>query len=210
MHPIDTLVFSPHIDDEVLGCYCWLKPGTLVLVAGVEDRPDIPKTMRIAELTAASERLGFTWQLLENTVNQYQSSQLIPPFEAAINKHKPQRVLLPEPSYNQDHRAVYDASIVASRPHDTNWFVKEVLIFEQPHSVMWRHTPQPDPNYFVEINIDNKLAAYALYESQIRGHRSPATVSAMAQLRGAQINTAYAEAFYAKRVVYNADHSNIN
>lgn len=201
MHTIDTLIFSPHIDDEVLGCFSWLKPSTLVLIAGVEDRPDIPKTMRIAELTAASERLGFLWQLLENTVNQYQSNQLIASFEAAINKHRPLRVLIPEPSYNQDHRAVYDASIVATRPHDTNWLVKEVLIFEQPHSVMWRHAPQPEPNYFVEIDIEEKLAAYALYTSQIRGHRSPATVAAMAQLRGAQINATHAEAFYAKRVV---------
>ena len=203
MQNIKTLIFSPHIDDEVLGCYSWLQPGTLVVIAGVEDRPDIPKTTRVAELTASSERLGFSWQLLDNTVNQYQSSQLIAPYETAINQHKPRRVLIPEPSYNQDHRAVYDASIVATRPHDTNWFVSEVLVFEQPHSVMWRHAPQPEPNYFIEINIDNKLAAYALYASQVRSHRSPATITAMAQLRGAQVNAAYAEAFYAKRLLYS-------
>ncbi|MEE9332579.1 MAG: PIG-L family deacetylase [Granulosicoccaceae bacterium] len=202
MHDIDTLIFSPHIDDEVLGCYSWLKTGTLVVVAGVEDRPNIPKTTRIAELKASSERLGFAWQLLDNTVNEYQSSSLITPYETAINQHKPLRVLIPEPSYNQDHRAVYDASIVATRPHDTNWFVNEILVFEQPHSVMWRHAPQPEANYFVELNIDDKLAAYALYASQVRGHRSPTTIAAMAQLRGAQINASHAEAFYAKRLVH--------
>lgn len=203
MHDFDTLIFSPHIDDEVLGCYCWLKPGTLVVIAGVEDRPSIPRTTRIAELEASSKRLGFDWHLLDNTVNQYHCNQLIEPYERAINEHKPQRVLIPEPSYNQDHRVVYDASIVATRPHDTNWFVNEVLIFEQPHSVMWRHAPQAEPNYFVEIDIDEKLNAYALYASQVRGHRSPATISAMAQLRGAQVNAAHAEAFYAKRICYN-------
>jgi len=199
---IETLVFSPHIDDEVLGCFSWLQESTHVLFAGLEDRPTIPKTTRIAEITAASERLGFSWNVLNNTVNQYKCDALIAPFEAAINQYKPIRVLIPEPSYNQDHRAVYDASIVATRPHDTNWFVQEVLIFEQPHSVMWRHAAQPEPNYFVEISIEDKLSAYALYASQVRGHRSPATVSALAQLRGAQINAASAEAFFAKRVVY--------
>jgi len=200
-----TLIFSPHIDDEVLGCFSWLQEGTHVLIAGVESRPNIPASARLAEIKAASKRLGFTWQVLENTVNQYQSSALITPYEAAINQYKPKRVLIPEPSYNQDHRAVYDASIVATRPHDTNWFVSEVLIFEQPHSVMWRHTDQPEPNYFVEINIEDKLSAYALYASQVRGHRSPETVGAMAQLRGAQINATGAEAFFAKRVAKRAN-----
>ena len=201
MSKIDTLIFSPHIDDEVLGCYAWLKPGTMVLIAGVENRPSIPKTTRISEVNAACERLGFEWQLLDNPVNQYQSSELIAPFEAAINDLQPLTVLIPEPSYNQDHRAVYDAAIVATRPHDSNWFVNKVLIFEQPHSVMWPHSPRAEPNYFVDINIDDKLDIYALYASQIRGHRSPATVKAIAQLRGSQINAVSAEAFYVKRMV---------
>lgn len=203
MKSIETLIFSPHIDDEVLGCYCWLKPGTHVLFAGVEERPTIPKATRIKELEASSSRLGFSWQLLNNTVNQYQSTELIAAFESTIDQCKPHRVLAPEPSYNQDHRAVFDAAIVATRPHDTNWFAKEVLVFEQPHSVMWPHTPQPEPTYFVEIDIEKKLEAYALYASQVRGHRSPETVKAIAQLRGSQINSVAAEAFYVRRHVFS-------
>lgn len=202
MKDIETLIFSPHIDDEVLGCYCWLNPSTHVVYVGVEERPTIPKSVRVEELEASSRLLGFSWQLLDNTVNQYQCNDLIHAFETAIDQCKPQRVLIPEPSYNQDHRAVYDAAIVATRPHDTNWFTKEVLIFEQPHSLIWPHSQQPDPGYFVEIDIERKLEAYALYASQVRGHRSPATVKAMAQLRGAQINAASAEAFHVKRHVH--------
>jgi LmbE family N-acetylglucosaminyl deacetylase len=107
---------------------------------------------------------------------------------------------LPEPSYNQDHRAVYEAGLVATRPHDSNGFVPNVLIFEQPHSVTWRHADQGEPTYFREIAIEQKLDAYGLYASQVRGHRSPELVRTLANLRGAQICKAYAEAFRVKRL----------
>ena len=38
--------------------------------------------------------------------------------ESAINTFRPDIVFIPNPSYNQDHQAVYDASIIALRPHD--------------------------------------------------------------------------------------------
>ncbi|MFT4729580.1 MAG: hypothetical protein ACI9UN_004098 [Granulosicoccus sp.] len=44
-----TLIFSPDVDDEVLGCFAFLGPQTWVLYGGVEDRPTIPKAMRIKE-----------------------------------------------------------------------------------------------------------------------------------------------------------------
>ena len=90
--------------------------------------------------------------------------------------------------------------MVACRRHDTLPLVPEVLIFEQPHSVMWPHAQQPEPTLFIPIDIDAKLAAYARYVSQIRGHRSPATVAALAALRGAQIMTPHAEAYQARRI----------
>lgn len=201
MHSRHTIIFSPHLDDEVLGCFSWLRFGTHVIYGGVEERPLISKDTRIQELRCAADQLGFSWELLENCVNQYSSPSLIAPMERALNLHQPSTVLIPEPSYNQDHRAFYDAALVATRPHDRNWQVPQVLIFEQPHSVIWPHQQQPAPNYFLEIDIDHKLAAYRLYDSQVRGHRSPETLKALAALRGAQISKPYAEAFYAKRII---------
>ncbi|MFT6305801.1 MAG: LmbE family N-acetylglucosaminyl deacetylase [Halioglobus sp.] len=128
-----TLIFSPDVDDEVLGCFAFLGPQTWVLYGGVEDRPTIPKAMRIKELTDSANHLGFSWTLLENTVNQYDASMLIEPMEQLIDQHRPDTVLLPEPSYNQDHRAFYDAGLVATRPHDTHWLEPEVLVYEQHH-----------------------------------------------------------------------------
>lgn len=196
-----TLIFSPHVDDEVLGCFAFLGPQTWVLYGGVEERPTIPRATRIKELTDAANHLGFRWTLLENTVNQYDASALIGPMEQLIDRHRPNTVLLPEPSYNQDHRAFYDAGLVATRPHDTHWLVPEVLVYEQPHSVIWPHAPRAQASVFVPIDIDQKLRAYSLYESQVRGHRSPDTVAALAGLRGAHIGVPHAEAFQSLRII---------
>lgn len=198
---ISTLVFSPHIDDEVLGCFSFLTPATHVLYGGVEERLTISRAKRLEELNASAAHLGFSWTLLENTVNTYEAAALIAPMEALIDRFHPQTVLIPEPSYNQDHRAFYDAALVATRPHDTHRLVPEVLVYEQPHSVIWPHSVQPEPNVYVPIDAQEKLNAYATYASQVRGHRSPETVLALSALRGAQIMVPHAEAFHAKRLV---------
>jgi len=194
-----TLIFSPHVDDEVLGCFSFLNENTHVLYCGVESRVDIPKETRLAELTDSAQALGFSYELLDNPVNRYVTSELIQPFETAITTIKPSTVLLPIPSYNQDHRSVYDAALVATRPHDTLFQVKRVLGFEQPHSEIWPYGNNGKPTAHRIINIEDKINAYNRYASQVRGHRSAATVSALAALRGAEIGVAHAESFHVLR-----------
>lgn len=198
---IDTLIFSPHVDDEVLGCFCFLNSRTHVLYGGVEERTNIPRSVRLDELRESASNLGFSWTLLEQTVNAYAAPELIGPMEVAIQQYNPHTVLIPEPSYNQDHRAFYDAGLVATRPHDSLWLVPEVLVYEQPHSILWPHSQQPAPNVFIPISIEQKLLAYERYASQVRGHRSPETVRALAGLRGAHIMVPNAEAFFTKRQI---------
>ncbi len=193
------LILAPHIDDEVLGCFAFLSADAHVLFAGVEDRPSTE--VRKAEVAASASQLGFAYSMLDNPVNNFAAAELIGSFEEAINRLKPHTVLIPDSSYNQDHRAVFDAGIVATRPHDQNWFVPEVLVYEQPHSVVWPSHRAETPNVFHEIDIEAKLHAYSLYGSQVRGHRSPETVRALAALRGSHIGVAHAEAFHARRIV---------
>ena len=109
---------------------------------------------------------------------------------------KPDLVFIPTPSYNQDHKTVYDASMVALRPHDLNFFVKKVLLYEQPQVYLWNNTSREfKPNHFIPIDIDKKIKAYKLMESQVRTFRSPEMLKSMAILRGGQSNTEYAEGF---------------
>jgi len=205
MEHVATVIISPHIDDEVLGCFAFLGPRTRVLYGGVEDRPEISGAARIAEMQRVADKLGFGWDLLDNVVNQFRLGDLIEPIERCLHEYRPETVLIPQPSsYNQDHRAVHEAAIVATRPHDQNWLVPRVLVYEQPHTMLWPIADAVEPTVFCEIDIEAKLAAYRGYTSQVRGHRSPEVVEALARLRGAQMGRPFAEGFGLKRLVLPA------
>ena len=160
----------------------------------VRKRPNVNK--RLSELNKVQKFLGFEYEVLHNKVNNYVVQDLITSFEKFINDLQPESVYVPNPSYNQDHKAVYDAAMIALRPHDLNHFTKKVLLFEQPQVYLWNNTfRQFNPNYFVEINIDKKIKAYELMKSQVRTFRDQDTLKSMAYLRGKQSNYKYAEAF---------------
>ena len=153
---VSTVIFAPHVDDEVLCCFSFLTAGTHVVYGGIEDRPIV--AVRREEAEASSKALGFTWESLKQPVLEYVASDLIGLFESIIIEHEPTTVLIPDASYNQDHRAFYDAGLIATRPHDTLPRVDRVLIYEQPHSIIWPvDQPAPTPNVFVPIDADAKV-----------------------------------------------------
>jgi len=205
---IKSLIISPHADDEVLGCGGILDKTCFVYYCGLDESKVAPDpTHRISledrekEIGDVSDFLGFQYAINRDTkVNFYQEQELISAFEKQINDLKPERIFIPLPSYNQDHKTVYRAAQVALRPHDKNHFVKQVLIYEQPHSIIW---DQGDfkPTYFVPINIERKIEAYELQPSQVRPFRSPDLLRAIAKVRGSQSNCDYAEAFKVERWV---------
>ena len=207
---VKKLVISPHIDDEVLGCGGILDKDTFVLYCGVENRyvngdMSISVVTRINELKKVSKFLNFDFKLLDNKVNNFQLKDLIGEFEEVISRLKPQQIYIPYPSYNQDHRIVYEASLIATRPHDINFFVKKVLVYEQPHVFFWDKTHNINsgfvPNYFIPIDINKKIKAYELMKTQVRSFRSSENLKSMANLRGTQSNNECAEAFQILRWV---------
>lgn len=191
------LVISPHIDDEVLGCGGILDKDTFVLHCGVENRSYVSAEERIKEIKDVQKVAGFQMKLLGNDVNSYKETSLIGDFEKVINELKPEMAFIPHPSYNQDHRAVYNAALIALRQHDINFFVKKVLVYEQPQDIFWDFNNENGfkPNYFVPIDIERKLKLYSLLKTQVRPFRSPEHVRAIAVLRGGQSNLKHAEAF---------------
>lgn len=135
-------------------------------------------------------------------VNSFALEMLIRDIEAVISSELPDEVYIPErSSYNQDHRAVYDAAMVALRPHDTLPFVKRVLAYEQPHVALWPIAQTSWANYYREIDVEEKITRYELMASQVRDHRSVETVAALAKLRGAAARVDWAEAFRVVRWV---------
>lgn len=201
------LVIAPHIDDEALGCGGVLDPRFHVHYCGVESFRIIDREARIAEARACAELLGFSFSInLENPVNAYRVGELIGQLEAVIQEHCPKTIFLPYPSYNQDHRSVLDAGLTALRPHDHNHTVANVLLYEQIQVTVWPHREDLlrgqtfQPNYFVPIDVERKIAAYRCHESQVRGMRPPEIVEQVARWRGFQAGMPFAEAFQVVRL----------
>ena len=130
-------------------------------------------------------------------VGNYEVYKLINDFLEHIDKIKPEELYVPHPSYNQDHRVVYEAAMIATRPHDNNHFVKKVLLYEQPQVYLWNTTNREfKPNYFVPIKIERKIEAYKLMKSQVRTFRSPSLIIDMSRVRGKQVGKEHSvEAF---------------
>jgi LmbE family N-acetylglucosaminyl deacetylase len=197
-----TLVISPHGDDEVLGCYSYLKGADVFIISLNEsnvlscDRPDFD--IRVKEAETAANFCGYNLIHMSNNfkVNEYykELNSLLHAIEETINKYKPDTLLIPAPSYNQDHRSVYEACIIATRPHDKNHFVKKILIYEQPHT-FFHPVELFQPNHFKEVDIRMKLDAYKIYSTQVRSYRSLSIVESLAFLRGKHVGKDFAEAF---------------
>lgn len=213
---INRIVIAPHVDDEVIGAAASLGPDALVFYVGVDDFHVVNRSERYHEALKASEigeykiRFPYLSELneeipyrvsfhhLEYKVNQYYKrfNELIAGFETLFEAEEPNEVLLPWPSYNQDHQTVYHTALVALRPHDQNYFVKRVLLYEEP-DCWWPNNSleQFKPQLYRELNLDQKLKMYNAMPSQIRGHRSPEHLVALAKVRGAVCGYEFAEAY---------------
>lgn len=194
------LIISPHVDDEVLGCGGILDSNHFILHCGLAEKQlhgkeFISRDFRVNEFKKIEASVGCSSKLLNHPVNNYSCNNLIKDFEETINKIKPDKIYLASPSYNQDHKAAYDAALIALRPHDINFFVKKVLVYEQPQDFWVSGRPEFKPNYFIPIDINKKVNLYRKMESQVRGHRSTDHLENIAKLRGMQINVDYAEGF---------------
>tara|TARA_Y100000034_G_C6890855_1_gene409764 strand:+ start:995 stop:1597 length:603 start_codon:yes stop_codon:yes gene_type:complete len=197
------IIFAPHVDDDVLGCGGILNEDCFVVYCGLDESkiPNRPsREDRVSEIHSAQEITNHNYIILDNVVNQYDEGCLIGSFEKIINDIKPDEVYVCHPSYNQDHRAVYSACKIALRPHNINYFVKRVFVYEQPHMLFW-DDGNFKPNYFVSIDIEKKIKVYTLMKSQVRSFRSPDHLKAIAKLRGGQSNYEYAESFQILRWV---------
>jgi LmbE family N-acetylglucosaminyl deacetylase len=215
------LVLAPHVDDDVLGCGGILDGETVTFYCGVDEMHVVSEDERRLEAVAVAERTGgaFYWPgrgalagqyrplgsnelsveyATDRVVNHYDIPSLIGDFERVIGVEKPDEVYIAWPSYNQDHRAAYEAALVALRPHDQLHRVSRVLVYEGSQINFWDHaTPgaQFQPSLFVPIDIDEKIARYSLMLSQVRGMRSAEHLRALATLRGGEIGVPAAEAF---------------
>ena len=108
---------------------------------------------------------------------------------------------------NVDHRALYYATITATRPRP-KLSVKEVISFEVPSSTEWYMPQKFSPNIFIDIEkeLSFKIKALNQYKNEIRKFphpRSSEALEAIAKRWGTVSGFKAAEAFCLVRQLRN-------
>lgn len=217
------LVIAPHPDDEVLGC-----GGTIAKhVSGGDEvclciitkayppewsEDDIK--IRREEVLEVSEVLGIknTYFLDLPTVklDTIPQKELNEAIAQVMSEVRPEVVYIPHRGdVNKDHRLVFDAAIVATRPK-TGSTINKVLSYETSSETEWAAPSVASafiPQLYVDISdkVEIKLKTLSAYKTELKEYphpRSLETVSALARMRGSTIGVEAAEAFMVIREIW--------
>ena len=207
------LILGAHPDDETLGMGGTIakkcKNGDLVYVLIFADgetarkniRTNVSKRKKQAKEAAKIlgikeiEFLNYKDQKLD-TISLIELAQHI---EKAIEKWKPNIIYTHfYGDVNQDHRSVFNATMIASRPMPKSKIL-ELLCYETPSSSEWG-IQKFEPNTFEDINkfIEIKQEAFKKYkgENEIFPHpRSLKAIMTTSEKWGLSIGLKNAEAF---------------
>ena len=209
------LVIAAHPDDELLGVGGTLRRHVLdgdtvhalVLCEGVtmryqgQDVPQHEHGNRAAEILGLSslDMLDFPDQHLDTL----SLVEIIKPIEERVRRFQPQIVYTHfGDDLNRDHQLVFEAALVACRPVEL--CVEALYGFETPSSTEWNAPMQFAPTYFVDIaeTLDDKLEAFACYESEVRAYPHPRSLESLrhrAHYWGNLVHMDAAEAFVCYR-----------
>jgi LmbE family N-acetylglucosaminyl deacetylase len=217
-----TLVVAPHPDDEVLGCGGFIKKMSsqgedvwiLIMSRGKKGLYSEERIVNVRnEALMAHKVLGVAGtRFLDFPAPELDTisvSELSSAISGIIEEIKPDTLLLPHRGdIHHDHRAVFNASIVAGRPLK-GISIKRILSYETLSETEWAAPFADDlffPDYFVNISdfFSAKLEAFGCYKSQLKefpATRSLKTIEALANLRGSTVGFSHAEAFMTVRIV---------
>lgn len=224
------LVIAPHADDEVAGAGGLMhrvkRAGgqVYVVVLSIGDlkhydsrKGAVKRGTRRSELAAAMKHLKVDdYEILIEDDDLHLRLDSIPRRDLinlleregrlASDKVQPSMIVLPAPSFNQDHEAVYKAGLTVCRPHLASMksFQRIVLVADAPQLAWSREVFHP--NFYVDISdcLSVKLEAYRKHRSQVRPAPSMAGVDALellARTRGREISVEAAEAYACARMV---------
>lgn len=214
------VVIAPHPDDETLGCGGTIAKlvnlgieVSILIVSGhlppLYCEESFSKTLKEAE--NAFKILGVkNYKFLKipaTYVHTIPVAELNGKINQFVKEQNPEMILLPFPDRHIDHRVIFDASVVASRPVGEK-FPKIVLSYETLSETHWNVPsiePSFNPEFFINIDdfINKKINALKSYKSQILDSpsRSLDACTALAKFRGSQNGCAYAEAFKVVRII---------
>jgi len=216
------MVIAAHPDDEVLGCGATIskysrqgvKFMVLFIAEGSSCRyadPICPESIaaiavRTQQAVKALALLGvkdFRFNDLPcGRLDQVPIIEINKVIEKAIQEFDPDTVLTHSAfDANNDHRIVFRASIMATRP-GTQCGVARLLSYEVLSSSEWAFSEAFLPTVFEQIeerDLNNKWQALAAYDTEVKAFPFPRSEEGLrvhAQSRGMQAGISLAEAFY--------------
>jgi N-acetylglucosamine malate deacetylase 1 len=215
------LVVAPHPDDEVLGAGGTVARftaagGTVkILTVAAHMPPLYPEGVHertVREARAAHAVLGVAESVFLDYPAVCISQTPVHVFNGAIHKEiasfQPHVVLTPYPDRHVDHRQVFEAVMVATRPVGAGRGISLVAAYETLSETHW-NAPHIEANFIptwtvdITAHVDQKLRAMACYESQVHPFPQPRSVEALRALalfRGSQAGFGYGEAHHVIRM----------
>ena len=213
-------VIAPHPDDEVLGCGGLINKLIknninvhVLFVSGhlppVYSKEDYNQT--VIEAKNAAKILGIkSIEFLEipaTTIHNQNIVELNGKISNFVINKKIDSLAIPFPDRHIDHKTVFEASMVVSRPKG-KYFPKLVFCYETLSETNW-NAPYIEPNFFPNffVNITNEMEikkkAIKSYASQTENvmSRGLGAVEALAKFRGTQNDAEYCEAFKVIRLL---------
>jgi LmbE family N-acetylglucosaminyl deacetylase len=216
------LIIAPHPDDEILGCggtiakhvsggdkvyLCIVTKAYPPEWAEQEIQERREEVLRVNKIIGVKKTdfLDFPTVKLD-TIPQ---KELADSISRVVNEIKPEVVYIPHRGdANKDHRLVFEAAMVVTRPKPTLG-IRKVLCYEVLSETEWA-APFVDsafvPNVFVNISetLETKLKAMSEYKSELKEFphpRSLEAISVLAKMRGATVGVEAAEAFVLVREI---------
>jgi LmbE family N-acetylglucosaminyl deacetylase len=212
------LAVAAHPDDETYGLGGTIRRHVLggeavtvlFLTDGVGARHSVTEPQQAAARRACAclgvEAVRFA-EMPDQRLDALALIDVVRPISEAVKELRPSIVYTHHRGdANQDHRAVFSATMVAVRPFGDNP-VEQVLCYEVASSTEWA-APLSDsaflPNVFVDISntLEEKLRAVEAYRDTFMSEvkpfphpRSPEAVRVYAQSRGVSVGMVAAEAF---------------
>lgn len=207
------LVVGAHPDDEVLGAGGTISKHVdsgdevhvLIVTEGASQQyKDISMIeQKISEAETCADRLGVETvhfgDLPDMRLDSVDHVEVNAVVERLVDELGPDVVYTHSPTdVNNDHKAVYESTLVATRPGTG---VERVLSYEVPSSTNWSGADsQFSPSVYVDITetLDRKIEAFSAYDSEQREFphpRSPEAIRSHARMRGTAANFRAAESF---------------
>jgi len=212
------LIIAAHPDDETYGLGGTImklkeqgnEVNVFIMTDGVTARHDV-KSLQKQAAENACKKLGVDnllfGDLPDQKLDELALLEVIKPISKTITEINPSIVFTHHGGdANQDHRTIFDATIVATRPFGNNP-VKELYTYEVASSTEWAPSLNHwtfQPNYYINIEnyLDKKIEAALEYSKTFQSEvppyphpRSPEAIKIYAEKRGIEVGFRSAEAF---------------